>query len=146
MHVFLSTQNQIIYNEENGYLKEGAFSINYTFGYFSKKDGMKHCFDFKGKTPRGEFFMCTLSFAFVGGFLRICESLIWMFVFDLPPENAAKTSVFALLGTIAFYSMSCRRLRDAGYSEKALRWITFPFGPAIAFFVSLTPNEIKVKK
>lgn len=30
---------------ENGYLKEGCFSIDYYFDYFSKKDGTKHQFD-----------------------------------------------------------------------------------------------------
>ena len=30
---------------ENGYLKEGGFSADVTFGYFSQKDGMKHHFD-----------------------------------------------------------------------------------------------------
>lgn len=30
---------------ENGIMKEGAFSINYNWGYFSKKDGEMHCFD-----------------------------------------------------------------------------------------------------
>lgn len=30
---------------EKGYLKEGCFSIDYSFGYFSEKDGMKHKFD-----------------------------------------------------------------------------------------------------
>ncbi len=30
---------------EKGYLKEGCFSINYSFGYFSKKDGVRHKFD-----------------------------------------------------------------------------------------------------
>ena len=102
---------------------------------------MKHCFDFKGKTTRGEFIMCALSFAFVGGILRICESLILMFVFDLTPEIAAKTSIFMVFGIIAFYSMSCRRLRDAGFSEKTLKWITFPFGPTLALFLSFFPFE-----
>ena len=106
---------------------------------------MKHCFDFKGKTTRGEFIMCALSFAFVGGILRICESLLLMFVFELTPEIAAKTSIFMVFGIIAFYSMSCRRLRDAGFREKTLKWITFPFGPTLALFLSFLPNEIKVK-
>lgn len=30
---------------ENGYLKEGCFSADYAFGYFSRKDGMRHRFD-----------------------------------------------------------------------------------------------------
>jgi ribosomal-protein-alanine N-acetyltransferase len=30
---------------ENGYLKEGCFSADVTFGYFSQKDGTKHHFD-----------------------------------------------------------------------------------------------------
>lgn len=30
---------------ENGYLKEGCFSADITFGYFSRKDGTKHSFD-----------------------------------------------------------------------------------------------------
>ena len=30
---------------ENGYLKEGCFQADYVFGYFSTKDGMRHCFD-----------------------------------------------------------------------------------------------------
>lgn len=30
---------------ENGYLKEGCFSADYCFGYFSKRDGMRHRFD-----------------------------------------------------------------------------------------------------
>lgn len=30
---------------ENGYLKEGCFSADVTFGYFSHKDGTKHHFD-----------------------------------------------------------------------------------------------------
>ena len=30
---------------EQGYLKEGCFSADTTFGYFSRKDGMRHCFD-----------------------------------------------------------------------------------------------------
>lgn len=29
----------------NGIIKEGVFSINYDWGYFSKKDGETHCFD-----------------------------------------------------------------------------------------------------
>ena len=106
---------------------------------------MKHCFDFKGKTTRGEFIMCALSFAFIGGILRICESLLWMFVFDLTPEIAAKTSVFMVFGMIAFYSMSCRRLRDAGFSEKTLKWITFPFDPHIAMLISFFPIKFKKK-
>ncbi|MCM1089321.1 MAG: hypothetical protein NC092_00135 [Butyrivibrio sp.] len=27
------------------YLKEGCFSVDYTFGYFSRKDGARHRFD-----------------------------------------------------------------------------------------------------
>ena len=30
---------------ENGILKEGCFSGNTVFGYFSRKDGMRQCFD-----------------------------------------------------------------------------------------------------
>lgn len=30
---------------ENGYLKEGCFQGNAVFGYFSKKDGIRHQFD-----------------------------------------------------------------------------------------------------
>lgn len=30
---------------ENGYLKEGCFTADYVFGYFSTKDGTKHHFD-----------------------------------------------------------------------------------------------------
>ena len=30
---------------ENGYLKEGCFVVDATFGYFSKKDGTRHRFD-----------------------------------------------------------------------------------------------------
>ncbi len=30
---------------ENGYLKEGCFAVDYCFGYFSHKDGMRHKFD-----------------------------------------------------------------------------------------------------
>ena len=30
---------------ENGYLKEGCFHGDFTFGYFSHKDGMRHQFD-----------------------------------------------------------------------------------------------------
>ncbi len=30
---------------ENGYLKEGSFAIDYVFGYFSHKDGIRHRFD-----------------------------------------------------------------------------------------------------
>ena len=30
---------------ENGYLKEGCFSADAAFGYFSRKDGTVHCFD-----------------------------------------------------------------------------------------------------
>ncbi len=30
---------------ENGYLKEGCFSTDFVFGYFSKKDGVRHRFD-----------------------------------------------------------------------------------------------------
>ena len=106
---------------------------------------MKHCFDFKGKTTRGEFIMCALSFAFVGGILRICESLLLMFVFELTPEIAAKTSIFMVFGMIAFYSMSCRRLRDAGFNEKTLKWITFPFGPHLAMLISFFPIKFKKK-
>ena len=106
---------------------------------------MKHCFDFKGKTTRGEFIMCSLSFAFIGGFLRICESLLWMFVFDLTPEIASKVSFIMLFGMFAFYSMSCRRLRDAGYSERTLKWITFPFGPHLAMLISFFPIKFKKK-
>ena len=29
----------------NGYLKEGCFSADYVFGYFSEKDGLRHRFD-----------------------------------------------------------------------------------------------------
>ncbi|MBQ7934241.1 MAG: hypothetical protein IJ327_05600 [Lachnospiraceae bacterium] len=30
---------------EQGYLKEGCFSARHVFGYFSRKDGMRHSFD-----------------------------------------------------------------------------------------------------
>ena len=30
---------------ENGYLKEGCYTADYVFGYFSKKDGTRHQFD-----------------------------------------------------------------------------------------------------
>ncbi len=30
---------------ENGYIKEGCFTTDFLFGYFSKKDGMRHRFD-----------------------------------------------------------------------------------------------------
>lgn len=30
---------------ENGYLKEGCFTADYVFGYFSTKDGIRHHFD-----------------------------------------------------------------------------------------------------
>lgn len=30
---------------ENGYVKEGCFSVEYAFGYFSHKDGIRHQFD-----------------------------------------------------------------------------------------------------
>lgn len=30
---------------ENGYLKEGCISVDHTFGYFSRKDGIRHRFD-----------------------------------------------------------------------------------------------------
>ena len=104
---------------------------------------LKHCFDFKGKTNRKEFIMCSLSFAFIGGFLGICESILWLSVFDLSPEIASRFSVVLVFGLIAFYSMSCRRLRDAGCSEKTLKWITFPFGPHIAIFISFFPIKFK---
>ena len=30
---------------ENGMLKDGCFHAEHSFGYFSKRDGMKHSFD-----------------------------------------------------------------------------------------------------
>lgn len=30
---------------ENGYIKEGCFAADFCFGYFSKRDGMRHKFD-----------------------------------------------------------------------------------------------------
>lgn len=30
---------------EHGYLKEGCFQADFGFGYFSRKDGMRHRFD-----------------------------------------------------------------------------------------------------
>lgn len=30
---------------ENDIIKEGVFSVDYKWGYFSKKDGFKHSFD-----------------------------------------------------------------------------------------------------
>lgn len=30
---------------EDGYLKEGCFAADARFGYFSRKDGTRHCFD-----------------------------------------------------------------------------------------------------
>lgn len=30
---------------EKGYLKEGCFQVDYLFGYFSNKDGIRHRFD-----------------------------------------------------------------------------------------------------
>ncbi|MBE5884480.1 MAG: hypothetical protein E7291_08735 [Lachnospiraceae bacterium] len=30
---------------ENGYLKEGCFTTDFVFGYFSKKDGTRHQLD-----------------------------------------------------------------------------------------------------
>ena len=32
-------------NVENGILKEGCFCADVRFGYFSKRDGLKHSFD-----------------------------------------------------------------------------------------------------
>lgn len=44
--------NKVICNQcakemklEKGYLKEGCFSVDYAFGYFSTKDGTRHKFD-----------------------------------------------------------------------------------------------------
>ncbi len=44
--------NKIICNQckkelkfEKGYLKEGCFSVDYAFGYFSQKDGARQRFD-----------------------------------------------------------------------------------------------------
>lgn len=44
--------NKIICNQckkklksEKGYLKEGCFSVDYVFGYFSEKDGTRQRFD-----------------------------------------------------------------------------------------------------
>lgn len=30
---------------ENGFLREGSFHVEYNFGYFSNKDGMRHVWD-----------------------------------------------------------------------------------------------------
>lgn len=30
---------------ENGFSREGVFSVDYTWGYFSNKDGERHSFD-----------------------------------------------------------------------------------------------------
>lgn len=30
---------------EKGYLKEGCFAADFSFGYFSKRDGIRHRFD-----------------------------------------------------------------------------------------------------
>lgn len=30
---------------ENGYIKEGCFTADFCFGYFSARDGMRHKFD-----------------------------------------------------------------------------------------------------
>lgn len=30
---------------ENGYIKEGCFTADFCFGYFSKRDGIRHKFD-----------------------------------------------------------------------------------------------------
>lgn len=30
---------------ENGFLKEGCFHVDFSFGYFSTKDGMNHTWD-----------------------------------------------------------------------------------------------------
>lgn len=107
---------------------------------------MKHCFDFKGKASRSEFYFSWLSYIFIGGLLHLCEASMIEIFFDLELGAAARFSLIGFFGVIALYSLSCRRLRDAGYSEKALRWITFPFGPAIAFFISFLSNKIRTKK
>ena len=104
---------------------------------------MKNCFNFKGKSSRSEFFLSFISFVFFSGLIRILEFNILVDWFKMSLENANSFSVFSVFFVIAVYSLSCRRLRDAGYSERVLRWITFPFGPTIAFFVSFIPNEIK---
>lgn len=107
---------------------------------------LRHTFDFKGKASRSEFYLSVLSFILIGGLLRLCEALILAFVFSLPSKIAGSVSIVAIFCLIALYSLSCRRLRYAGYRESVLRWITFPFGPTIAIFISLFPNEIKVEK
>ncbi len=50
---------------ENGILKEGCFGADAVFGYFSKKDGIRHRFD-----------LCEACYdAFVGDFsLPVCET------------------------------------------------------------------------
>lgn len=30
---------------EKGYIKEGCFAVDFCFGYFSKRDGIRHRFD-----------------------------------------------------------------------------------------------------
>ena len=107
---------------------------------------MKNCFNFKGKASRSEFWLCALSFAFIGGFLWICEALIWILAFDVSPDIVSQITISGMFGIIAFYSLSARRLRDAGYSEKVLRWIIFPFGPPIALFVSFLPSKYHINK
>ena len=107
---------------------------------------MKHCFDFKGKASRSEYYFSIASVIFIGSIIRACEAVFLMFVLDQPIEIASRISIFSVFLYIGLYSLSCRRLRDAGYSEKTLRWITFPFGLTIAFFISFLPNEIHTKK
>ena len=112
---------------------------------FSFYHFMKHCFDFKGRASRAEFFFSIPSYLLFGGLLHICEALIYFFVLGFSAEFASRFSLVSLFGGISMCSLAVRRLRDAGYSERTLKWIAFPVGPCIAFFVSMIPNEISVK-
>ena len=53
---------------ENGFLREGSFHVEYNFGYFSDKDGMKHVWD-------------------------LCEACYdkWVSGFAIPPEVTERT-------------------------------------------------------
>ena len=108
------------------------------FSYFYL---MSHCFDFKGRASRTEYWFSIFGFVFCGSILTIIEALILAFVFHLTPGMASLTPVTRFFHSIAMLSLSMRRLRDNGFEKRKYFWWLLPVCIPLAGFASLFPDN-----
>lgn len=108
-------------------------------------DSWKRCFDYSGRTTRGQFWIAS-GMHFLASFLWLLLALFLSYFlgkqFQLELQQTAAIAsrlgqLYGIGATLCSISMSTRRLRDAGYSPKSFFWLLVPLIGGIGFLYRL---------